>query len=188
VLAVFILVYQGSFALGSAAWGAVAERVGIRPALLAAGVATVLTSGLALLAKLPESTADLSPWGHWRAPVVASEHGEVHQGPVLVTVTYFVIPERRTEFLEAIHRYERIRRRDGAYSWGIFRDTEAGDKYVETFQVRSWAEHLRQHERSTESDHELERLLRSYVTEDPVVHHLIYASASGHRQVTLRNK
>jgi MFS family permease len=178
VLAVFILVYQGSFALGSAAWGAVAERVGIRPALLGAGVATVLTSGLALLAKLPDSTADLSPWNHWRVPVVVSEHGEVHQGPVLVTVAYSVIPERRAEFVEAIHRYERIRRRDGAYSWGIFRDTEAGDKYVETFQVRSWAEHLRQHERSTESDHELERLLRSYVTEDPVVHHLIYASSS----------
>ena len=176
VLAVFILVYQGSFALGSAAWGAVAQRAGIRPALLASGLATVLASGLALLAKLPDSTGDLSPWNHWRAPVVVSEHGDIHQGPVLVTVAYSVIPERRAQFVEAVHRYERIRRRDGAYSWGIFRDTEAGDQYVETFLVRSWAEHLRQHERLTETDHEIERLVRSYVTKDPVVHHLIYAS------------
>jgi MFS family permease len=179
VLAVFTLVYMGSFALGSAAWGAVAQRAGIRFALLAAGVTTILTSGLALLAKLPDSTANLSPWNHWRVPVLASDDADVHRGPVLVTVAYTVIPERRAEFVEAIHRYERIRRRDGAYSWGIFRDMEAGDHYVETFLVRSWAEHLRQHERLTETDHELERLLRSYVTKDPVVRHLIYASSNG---------
>ena len=34
VLAVFILVYQGSFALGSAAWGGVAQRAGIQAALV----------------------------------------------------------------------------------------------------------------------------------------------------------
>lgn len=34
VLAIFILVYQGSFALGSAAWGAVAQRAGVGTALV----------------------------------------------------------------------------------------------------------------------------------------------------------
>lgn len=176
VLAVFILVYQGSFALGSAACGALAERVGVRPTLLAGGIATVLTAGLGLIAKLPDSSADLSPWNHWRLPAVGGKDGDIHQGPVLVTVSYTVIPERSAEFVEAVHRYERVRRRDGAYSWGIYRDTENGDHYVETFLVRSWAEHLRQHERITEADRELESLLRSYVAEEPVVHHLIYAA------------
>jgi MFS family permease len=178
VLAVFILVYQGSFALGSAAWGAVAQRAGIRSALLAAGVMTVLSAGLALIARLPDTTADLSPWNHWRIPFAVGHEADVHRGPVLVTVAYTVIPERKTEFVEAIHRYERIRRRDGAYSWGIYRDTEAEDHYVETFLVRSWAEHLRQHERLTQADRELERLLRSYVTAEPVVHHLISANSN----------
>lgn len=179
VLAVFILMYQGSFAAGSAAWGGFAERAGVRPAMLAAGIATVLTAGLALIAKLPDSNADLSPWNHWRVPVVVSGGDDVHRGPVLVTVAYTVIPERRAEFVAAMHRYQRIRRRDGAYSWGIFQDTEAEDEYLETFLVRSWAEHLRQHERMTQTDHELERLLRSYVKADPVVHHLIHADDLG---------
>jgi predicted MFS family arabinose efflux permease len=41
VLAVFILVSQGGMALGSVAWGAVAQRAGIRPALVCAGIGTI---------------------------------------------------------------------------------------------------------------------------------------------------
>ena len=41
-------------------------------------------------------------------------------GPVLVTVEYDVIPEKTSEFLDAIREYGRIRRRDGASRWGVF--------------------------------------------------------------------
>jgi Transmembrane secretion effector len=44
--------------------------------------------------------------------------------------------------------------------------------------VNSWAEHLRQHERQTQADRELEQSLSSYVTGDPKVHHLIYANST----------
>jgi MFS family permease len=176
VLAIFILVYQGSFALGTASWGAVAQRAGIRVALIYAGVGTIGSVMLVLIAKLPDSTADLSPWNHWRMPVVIKEVGaDLHSGPVLVTVKYTVTREREAEFMEAIHEYGRIRRRDGAYRWGIYRDTEAADHYLEIFLVNSWVEHLRQHERQTKADGELERRLSSYVTGEPEVRHLIYA-------------
>ncbi len=179
VLAVFILVYQGSFAAGSAAWGAVAERAGIGTALVVAGIGTMATTVLALLAALPESTADLSAWNGWRMPgVVRQDDSYLRQGPVLVTVEYAVVPEKTTEFVEAIHQYSRIRRRDGAYRWGIYGDTEDANRYLETFLVRSWAEHLRQHERMTQADLELERRLGGYLTGDTVVHHLIYAESS----------
>src|SRR5271163_2030077 len=132
VLAIFILIYQGSFALGTAAWGAVAQRAGIGIALVAAGMGTIATTVLVLVAKLPDSTADLSPWNHWHMPAVVSEESsDLRQGPLLITVEYSVIPERKAEFVEAIHRYERIRRRDGASQWGIFHDLEAGDRYLE---------------------------------------------------------
>jgi predicted MFS family arabinose efflux permease len=179
VLSIFILVYQGSFALGSAAWGAVAQRAGLHAALVSAGIGTIGSVMFAFFARLPDSTADLSPWNHWRMPVLVKELGtDLDQGPVLVSVEYTVIPERRAEFVEAIHLYGRIRRRDGAYRWGIFRDTEVRDRYVETFLVTSWAEHLRQHERETLADRELEQRLRNCVTSEPKVHHLISASSS----------
>jgi MFS family permease len=173
VLAVFILVFQGSFALGSAVWGAVAQREGVGIALFSAGIGTIATTVLVLFAKLPDAPADLSPWNHWRMPVGVKED-DSEQGPVLVTVEYSVIPERTAEFLDAIHQYARIRRRDGAYSWGVFRDTEVADRYLEIMLVHSWAEHLRQHERLTRADTELERRMLNYLDKDMVLHHLIY--------------
>jgi len=179
VLAIFILVYQGSFALGSATWGAVAQRAGIRIALVCAGVGTIGSLMFVLFARLPESTADLSPWNHWRMPVVVREAtADLQRGPVLVTVEYAVIPERDADFVAAIHHYGRVRRRDGAYRWGIYRDTEVGGRYLEIFLVNSWAEHLRQHERQTQADRELEQRLFNYIAGDPKVHHLIYANST----------
>ena len=78
--------------------------------------------------------------------------------------------------MEAIHRYERIRRRDGASRWGIFHDTEVADRYLEIFLVDSWAEHLRQHERLTQADRKLEQRLSGYLISETTVRHLIYAS------------
>ena len=176
VLAVFILVYQGSFALGSAAWGAVAQRAGIRFALVAAGLATIATTGLAFFTELPDAPGDLSPWNHWRIPAVTKDSPfNLDQGPVLVTVEYAVIPGKTEEFIDAIHQFSRIRRRDGAYRWGIFHDTETSNRYLEIFLVHSWAEHLRQHDRQTHADRELEQRLRTLVSRDTVVHHLLYS-------------
>jgi MFS family permease len=176
VLAIFILVYQGSFAVGSAFWGAVAQRANIRAALVYAGIGTIGSVVFVLFAKLPDSTVDLSPWNHWRMPIVVEEvEAHLRQGPVLVTVEYQVVREREAEFVQAINEYARIRRRDGAYGWGIFRDTETANRFLETFLVNSWAEHLRQHERQTQSDEVLEQRIRTCIAIDPKVHHLIYA-------------
>ena len=175
VLAIFILVYQGSYALGTVVWGAVAQRASVRAALVFAGIGTIATIVVSVFAKLPDSAVDLSPWNHWRMPVVVKEVGaDLAQGPVLVTVDYAVVPKRTEEFLEAMHEYSRMRRRDGAFRWGIYRDTEVADHYLEIFLVNSWAEHLRQHERQTQADRKLEERLQSYVAAAPTVRHLIH--------------
>jgi MFS family permease len=180
VLAIFILVYQGSYALGTATWGAVAQRSSVGTALVYAGLGTIATAAVALFAQLPDSTADLSPWNHWRMPVVIKEvEADVEKGPVLVTVEYTVMPKRTTEFVDAMHGYGRIRRRDGAYRWAIFRDTEVADRYLEMFLVNSWAEHLRQHERQTQSDRALEGRIYGYLSGEPMVRHLIDTYATG---------
>jgi MFS family permease len=178
VLSVFMLVFQGGLAAGSALSGAVAARAGIQHALLWAGLGIVATTALALVARLPDATTDVSPWNHWRMPAIVKDlRPDFDEGPVLVTVEYRVDPDRTTEFLEAIHEYGRVRRRDGAYRWGVYRDLEVAGRYVETFLIRSWAEHLRQHERSTKADREVEDHLRTYVTGVPNVRHLVAADS-----------
>jgi MFS family permease len=174
VLAVYMLVFQGAMAAGSVVWGAIAARDGVHVALLWAGVATIATTALGLVARLPDTTADVSPWNHWRMPaIVNAEAPALSDGPVLVTVEYLVDQGHSKQFVEAIREYERVRRRDGASSWGVFRDVEDPNRYLETFLVSSWAEHLRQHDRSTRADREVEERLRKCTRSAPTVRHLI---------------
>src|ERR1700681_1836978 len=172
VLAVSMLVFQGAVAAGSATWGAVAARAGLGKALLSAGAGTILSTVLGFFLRLPDESIDLTPWNHWRLPLVIG--ADADGGPVLVTVEYHVNPERVSEFIETMRQYGRVRRRDGASRWGICRDLEISDRYLETFVVISGAEHLRQHDRLTRADSELEERLRSCTLSEPNVRHLLY--------------
>ena len=178
VLAMFLLVFQGSVAAGSAFWGAIGQRSGVPTALHWAGFGALASVVLALRFKLPNAPPDLSPWVHWRDPAVAREViSSPDEGPVLVMIAYSVQPERKEEFERLIERYSRVRRRDGASRWEIFRDVESVHSYLEVFLVASWAEHLRQHQRQTRADEELENNVRECVRGDPEVRHLLYASS-----------
>lgn len=125
------------------------------------------------------STAvDVTPWVHWRLPTILNKNSSaVDGGPVLVTVEYDVEAERETGFLQPMHKYERIRRRDGAYRWGVFRDIENPNRYLETFLVVSWAEHLRQHQRSTRADRDVEERVHRCIRGTSSVRHLVYTIA-----------
>lgn len=176
VMSLSTLVVQGAVAVGGAAWGTIAARLGIRSALLYAGVGTIATTALALFGRLPEANVDLTAWNHWPVPEFdATLAAAEDSGPVLVTVEYRVDPENVNEFLKAMPRYGRIRRRDGAKRWGIYRDVEKAGHYLETFIVASWAEHLRQHERLTGADREVEERVYRYVRGEPTVRHLVAA-------------
>jgi hypothetical protein len=176
VLAVSMLVLQGAMAGGSAMWGGLATKTGIHGALMWAGLATMLSTLTALFWKLPASSVDLTPWIHWQLPTVLRQYPSADVGPIIVTIEYHVDAHKATAFLEAINGYGRIRRRDGAYRWGIYRDMEDSDRYLETFLVDSWAEHLRQHERSTLADREVTERVQSYTRGEPTVHHLAYVT------------
>lgn len=133
---------------------------------------------VALVATLPDTTADLTPWNDWRLPVIVKEvDTELLEGPALVAIEYSVISGQEKMFVKAIRQYARLRRRDGAYRWGIYRDIEAADRFVEIFLVHSWAEHLRQHQRHTKADRELEQRVYAYVAGEPKVRYLLYADS-----------
>ncbi len=174
VLAVFLLVNQGAMAGGSALWGALASRHGLHAAFLWAGIGTLATTALGLFFRLPDATADMTPWIHWQSPTKLDRaFPDVDAGPVLVTVAYEVAPGQEAEFLRAVRAYGRIRRRDGAYRWGIFRDTEKPSRYLEMFLTASWGEHLRQHERATQADRAIEERVSNSVLSPPKVSHLV---------------
>ncbi len=180
-MAVFMLVYMGTWTAGSAFWGYVAGRQGTHISLIAAAIGTAVCPILVLISRLPDTPVDLGAWDHWGKPMLVGDV-DPSQGPVLVTVEYEVEPRKADEFLEALHKFARVRRRDGASRWGVYRDTEHPAYYVETFIVESWAEHLRQHERLTGADRELEENVRRFESKPIKVRHFIYAPSKRGRQ------
>jgi hypothetical protein len=90
-------------------------------------------------------------------------------------VEYQIEPERAAEFIDAMRSLGRILRRDGASRWGIFHDAANPGRYVETFMVESWAEHMRQHARVTNEDRIVQARVRSFHIGpgSPKVSHLI---------------
>ncbi len=175
VLALFTLVLLGGLAVGSPAWGGFATRLGIARALdlAAAGLIVGLLVSLRYrLIRLEDLI--LTPWVHWPEPVVVVRP-EPDDGPVLVTVEFQIDPNRSMEFRRAMKDMKRVRRRDGAFRWGLFGDTSDPGRFVETYLVESWAEHLRQHERITEADRKIEERAYSFHLGDslPEANHLI---------------
>lgn len=173
-LSIFGTVMFGSLAVGSALWGKVAAVTGLPAAHLIAAAGAVLAVPLLWHQKLQTGAElDLTPSMHWPAPVL-SPNIEPHRGPVLVTVEYLIRPQDRDRFLDAIAKLAGERRRDGAFDWGVFEDMAREGRFVETFKVDSWTEHLRQHERVTHADRELqESVNRFQIDGAPVVTHLI---------------
>jgi len=110
-------------------------------------------------------------------------HTEIppERGPVAVHVEYLIPPADAADFVAAAQAMQRIRRRDGALSWGLFEDAAVPGRYVETFVVESWAEHLRQHHRGTAEDTTVVARVRAYHHGDapPRVTHWVAVDAAG---------
>jgi hypothetical protein len=171
--------FFGCLSLGSAIWGRVAGDIAPSGALFVSAAGAVLGILLTWHWKLPTGEdLDLAPSMHWPVPIVSQEI-EHDRGPVLVTVEYRIEPKDRDEFLAAIERLARERRRDGAYAWEIFEDAAVEGRMIETFLVESWLDHLRQHERVTNADKLLQNAVHRFHTEGaPIVTHLIAAEPS----------
>jgi quinol monooxygenase YgiN len=176
-LALYLLIFQGSMAAGSAVWGAVTERAGISVALLCA--ATGLFFGLAAVKRYPLKGVEelnLTPSAHWPEPTVVVKP-QPEDGPVLVTIEYRIDPDHAQDFADAMQAVQQQRLRDGAFRSGLFRDPSEPGRYLETFTVESWAEHLRQHQRVTVSDRVAEDRARAFHVGDepPMMSHYISA-------------
>ena len=176
-LSIFGMVMFGSLTLGSAVWGKVAALTGLPVAHLIAAAGALIAVPLLWRWKLQTGAElDLTPSMSWPQPVL-SRGVEARDGPVLVTVEYQIRLEDRALFLAAIAELSYERRRDGAFEWGLFEDLSQGGRFVETFKLESWIEHLRQHERATRSDRQQQELVNRFQIDGaPKVTHLIAAS------------
>src|SRR4051794_15063927 len=180
-MAIYLLTFQGGQALGAFAWGLVAEQFDVRVALtivsggLLTGLAASRRYRLRSTSSLDMSASQPSAEPHL---VVDPDPGP---GPGLVEGEYRVPEENRDAFREEMVRVGRSRRRTGAQRWHLYQDGADPERFVETYVVPTWQEHLRQHgERVTKSDREIVERARALASHDgePRVSHLFSAYGS----------
>jgi MFS family permease len=154
-ISVYLMVLFGSQAVGALLWGAVAGPAGIVPtfliaaALMAAGAASIKVWPLIDTQGMGRDTAVYWPEPQLVAPI------DPDRGPVVVRTTYTVTSDHEQAFLDAMSQVRLSRLRTGATEWGLFREGEATNVFVELFVVASWEEHERQHaQRQTETDYQ----------------------------------
>ena len=174
-MAVYLLVFTGGLAVGSAVWGFVAARVGVPAALLFAAIGLLIGLLTTWRYRLDgETNLSLTPSMHWPAPIVLIDP-QLEEGPAITYVEYQIDPKEAGEFLKAMKDMRRIRQRDGAIRWNLLRDAADPQRYIEVFVTESWGEHLRQHERVTAEDREVERRAQAFHvgSQPPKITHLI---------------
>lgn len=178
-LAMFVTVFFGAMTAGSALWGQLAGALDLPAAHFIAAAGALIGIPLSWRFKLQTGAQlDLTPSMHWPVPVMTL-NAEADHGPVLITIDYHIDPQNREAFLAAIQKLGHERRRDGAYAWDVFEDTAEEGHFLETFQVVSWLEHLRQHQRVTNADRMVQDAVRKFGTSaEPKVTHFIAASAA----------
>jgi predicted MFS family arabinose efflux permease len=168
-MSIYQMALMGGSALGSIVWGQVASVSTIRTAVVAAAVfgVVMMVATRRFSVEGGGESEDFSPAKPASSPD-ASLVMDGDEGPVMVTVEYQIDPLRAAEFALVMQDTRRARLRQGALSWGLFRDTAVPGRYVEYFVDETWVEHLRRMERFTAADVGLrERRLDFHVGDAP---------------------
>ncbi len=153
----------GSFAIGSAFWGALSGILGLSATLCIA--AACMAAGVLLARPFPlrmgeaHEVTQATPW----EKLFVVDEPDPEAGPVAVEIGYRIRAEDAAAFLDAVSQMRAPRRRDGATFWRVYRDLSDASRYVERFIVTSWADYLHQRARTTVADQAIESRVREFL-------------------------
>ncbi|MCP5283731.1 MAG: MFS transporter [Burkholderiaceae bacterium] len=154
-MSIYQMALMGGTAIGAGLWGQVAGWTSVPAAVTAAALAGVVALYLTRRWSVEGGgDEDLSPQPPRAVTGVALDI-QPDEGPVMVVIEYLIDPARAADFARVMQSTRRARLRQGALSWGLFKDTGVPGRYVEYFVDESWVEHLRRHERFTAADDDL---------------------------------
>ena len=170
-MSLYQMALMGGAASGALLWGQVASWSSVPAAVIMASGAGCLVWALTRRVSVDGGAEpDFTPVQLAPATPPAVEIG-ADEGPVMVTIEYQIDPARAADFARVMQRTRRARLRQGALSWGLFRDVSQPGRYIEYFVDENWLEHQRRQERFTAFDAELrsQRLAFHQRAEPPVL-------------------
>ncbi len=155
-LSIYLMAQYGSIAIGSTVWGLLANQFSLSWALFIASIGLMISTFLTqvfTLAKIKD--IDHTPYTYFHAPVSQEELND-GQGPIMVNVEYKISMDELAGFIRIMRKMRRIRLREGAFFWKLFKDAETSGRYIECFMSESWVEHLRLNQHVSVSDFKIQ--------------------------------
>lgn len=160
-LAAYHAISSGGIAVGSWGWGYLTDVAG-------AGTALLVSAALMFLSPL---LGFWLPMLHVAEPCEEAEmlaDPEVRltltsrSGPLVVEIEYRVAQENTLAFYGLMQKVRQSRQRNGACGWSISCDIADPELWTERYHCPTWLDYLRQRNRSTRSERELDRQAVSF--------------------------
>jgi MFS family permease len=171
-MSIYQTALMGGSAGGAILWGQVAGLADVRTAVIAAALFGLVALLLTRKLSIEGEEVDFTPVPvHERSRVPADAAVNAQEGPVMSTVEYRIDPTRSGQFASVMQRTRQARLRQGALSWGLFRDVSEPGRYIEYFVDENWIEHQRRLIRFSAADASLreERLAFHLGPEPPAL-------------------
>lgn len=175
VLSIYMTLNFTGMSVGSWIWGSVTQAHGLPIALVAAGIVLLIGAILGFFFSLPKEGSDnLTPWDRWQEPEIAMNI-QPTSGPITVIVEFLIREEDTLEFLSVMHERRRVRVRDGAHNWSLTRDLQYPERWMMSYQLPTWIEYVRHHQRMTIADKPIADRLAALHQGDkpPIIHRMI---------------
>lgn len=161
-LALYVSALAGGIAVGSWAWGLVADDMGVATAYYCSGVALMLTPLAGLVLPMPTlSVAAVQTVEFPNEPEVALAITN-RSGPVIIELEYRVEPEQARQFYNAMLKVQEVRQKNGAFEWSISRDIGDAHCWIERYSLPTWGDYLRHRSSFTEADREVQAAANAF--------------------------
>lgn len=168
-LAAFQAAVAGGIAIGSWAWGRLADDHGVATALLVSGIAMLFSPLVGRWLALPQLTgpnmlaADALIDPDVRLAITG------RSGPVVIELEYEVDPAQARAFYQVMQDVRRMRMRNGGYDWTLSRDVADPRLWTERFLCPTWLDYLRQRSRATEAERAVQqRATAFHIGSEPI--------------------
>ncbi len=167
-MSIYQTALMGGSAAGAFVWGQLAAWSSVRWAVIGASVFGLVALALTHRLRIDHGQEiDFSPVPARNLPEPVLPIAP-HEGPVMVMIDYRIDPAREAEFVAVMQETRRARLRQGALSWGLFKDSAEVGRFTEYYVDENWVEHQRRLIRFNASDAALrERRMALHLGPEP---------------------
>ncbi|CDZ16331.1 Major Facilitator Superfamily permease [Candidatus Johnevansia muelleri] len=173
-LALYQTALYAGIAFGSLLWGRLADIIDINCTFILSGILLILISIMLINTQLPEFSSNKfcrndDAYIDFYKPSFIFNHER--GGSIIVSIEYQIKDKDILEFINTVQLIRKLRLRNGAYIWYIYRDIKKKEIWKEIYLVKNWLQHKRMLDRLTIYDKLILNKLINLLNNPPIMKH-----------------